>query len=864
MQTNPDNERDRHAHGDGVVDKNVRRSGPDHAGQQPGSAWRESYARDARLAWRRLIRQPAFSIPVVLTLALALGATTAVFTVLDAVVLSPLPYPESGQMVRLQTKVPGIGPDTLWGLAKGELHYFQESSQTLDELALYTFSRATVQIAGSSQQQAEHVLVVQASANLVEVLGVRTMLGRAMMPDDNLEQNASVTWLSHGLWERSFGSDPDVVGRVIVIDGRPIEVAGVLAPDAHLPEESQLPDFNIELWSPIWFDPVQPPTPSHVFRAIGRLHSEASLAQAQAELSRLTNQLPQALPQAYTESYLEKTGFATEVISLRDDVVGGVAQVLWILLGAVALVMLVACVNVANLFLAQTEARRREIAVRSALGAGRGRLAQYFLSESLLVTMIAGAVGLLLAHLATRLLIAASPGDIPRLAEVGISWASVAFTALLVLMCGTVFGLLPLTRRGSEAATLSAVSRTVVVSRRQLLARRVLVIAQVALSLVLLAGAGLLFQSFSNLLDNHPGIDPDGILTFRTVLPGARYQSYEDAAGFYHELVQKVEALPGVEAGGLAMMLPLTGFDGCSVVFVEGQSLAPGEQPPCVPLYLVAPGFFETLGVPVLGDSLEWSHLEQRAGVAVASKALAERLWPGQDPIGHALRGSPDTAPYRIIGVAGDVRASGLDKPPVEALYLPLVPAVGAELWPPMRDIAVVVRGEIAAPEEMTPAIRRVVAEIDSEVPMTNVQTMREIVASSMTRISFSSLLLGIASGVALVLSLVGIYSILSYLVAQRRTEIGVRMALGAREGEVRRLVVMQSLRLAAAGVALGLVGAFLITRYLSSLLYEISPTDPLTLGVVSVALILLASVASWVPAQRATRMDPNTALRLE
>jgi len=818
---------------------------------------------ELRHVFRRLVRRPAFWIPCVTTLSLAIGAAAGAFTVLEAIVLSPLPYPQAERLVRLETAVPGMGPGTHWGVGKAQFLYLRDQSDSFQEMALYTLSRATVG-AGEGGGSAEQVGVALVSAGMVEVLGMGPALGRAPRPEDNLAETPACTWLTDGFWRRRFGADPGIVGQTIVVDGRAVEVAGVLVPAAALPEQVRFPEIHVELWMPVRLDPAQPPVASHIFRSIGRLMPGVALNVAQVEVARWTEKLPTALPEAYSENYLRKTGFATELVSLREEVTGEVAGVLWILCAAVGLVLLIACANVANLFLARTEAQRRSLGMRVVLGASRFSLAGHLLGEALLLTLFSGAVGLVLAYWGIRTLVALAPAGLPRLAEIHLDGVAVLFTLVVSVVAGVAFGLLCLARHGGVPAALGTVGRGLASSPGHRTARSVLLVAQVTLSLILLSAAALLVQSFRNLTSVRPGLDPEGVFTFRVVLPATRYGSFEAVGILYQQLARELEALPDVVSTGLTAALPFTGYDGCSALFVDDRPLVAGEQPPCISIFFVAPGYFETLGVPVRGRSPDWSDLEQRTGVVVVSEALAQRLWPGEDPLGKAARLRPDTEPYRIAGVAGDVRANGLDSPSVEVIYFPLIPSAGAELWGPLQDVAVVVRTRTKSSQKQIPALRQAVARIDPQIPLTELRSMREIIARSMARISVATLLLVVAAGMALFLSAVGIYGVLAYLTVQRRPEIGIRMALGARSGQVRWIIVLQSLRLVAIGVTLGLAGTLLLTRYLHSLLFEVSPVDPVILGTVIMFLIVLAVAASWLPAHRAARVAPVEALRQE
>jgi putative ABC transport system permease protein len=815
----------------------------------------EEGAKELRLAARRLLRQPGFTLPVLLTLALGTGAATAVFTLLDAVVLRPLPYPAAERLVRLASPVPGVEPGARWGVAKGQFLHFQRQAHSFEALGLYTAAPVVLAAEGPGRP-AERAGAARVSGGVLDVLGVRPRLGRRITVEDGLTEEPAVALLGHDLWVRRFGADPGVVGRTMPVEGAPVRIVGVLPPDARLPEELELPDLaRIDLWLPLWLDPAQPARNNHVFRAVGRLRPGVTPAAAQSELARLTAALPAVLPEAYSPEFMRSTGFSTEAVPLREGVVGGAGRVLWVLFAAVGLLLLVACANAAGLFLARLQARRREMAVRAALGAGRRELARHFLAETVPLALAAGALALLMAHGAVRLLVALSPAGIPRLDEVRVGWTAILFTLGVSLAAGTAFGLLPLLRREGDVALLREAGRGMAGSRRQHGARAALVVAQVALSLVLLAGAALLFQSFRRLSAVHPGFDPRGVLTFRVSLPAARAESFEAADAFHRALVARLEAVPGVEAAGVGSALPLSGYDGCTAVIVEGPAQA------CVPVHTAAPGWLRALGVPVRGREGAWGE----GRVAVVSRAFAERTWPGRDPVGRTLYvGGIDTAPYRVVGVAGDVRGAGLDRPATEDVHLPLHPPSPALGSAPPPSVAVALRARAGRPERLEAAVRRAVAEVDPQAPVADVRPLSALVSTSMARTSFAALLLGAASLLALALSAVGMYGVVAYLVAQRRAEIGIRMALGAPARRVAREVVAGSLRLAALGVVLGLAGAVAATRALRSLLFGVSPADPWVLALASAFLAAVAALASWAPARRAMRVDPAEALRHE
>ena len=818
-------------------------------------------AREFRHAVRSLRRAPTFTAMTIVTLTLALGAATAIFTILDAVILRPLPYPHGDRLVALSSPVPKIKASPLWGLGRHELAYFKGASRTLEDLGLFQTEALTV-LSDGGAHDAERVMTASVSASLFTTLGITPEAGRLITATDNgnpdLNRAPTVAVLSHGFWQRRYGGDPSIVGRAIDLQGSPVSVVGIVPPSA------QLPDIKIDIWMPLYIDPTTARN-NHTYHAIGRLRPGVTVAEAQRELTALTARFGEVFPSVYTPRMLQATGFTTRVTSLRDDVVGElVTKAIWILFASVGVVLLIASANVANLFLVRIEARRLEVAVRNALGAGRIDLARHYLAESLTVAIVAslGAIGVGWGGL--RVLLALAPSDLPRLSEIHVGWTSALFTFGCATAAGVALGLLPVARPSVDLSILREGTRGGTGSRRRLTVRNALVVSQMALALILLAAAGLLVRSLHNLRTIDPGFDANGVMTMPLELPNAEYRtSYVRASNFYEQLASRIRALPGVTAVGFGGELPFDASDWCTgaVVDVPGPS---GERGDCVQMMQVTPGYFEALRIPIHGAAPTWSETNQQAAGAVVSAAFANRFWPNENPIGRGVRCCNATPPYyRITGVTGPVRTHGLDRPPGQVVYFPVIPF---DSNPGIEGSAaymrLVVRAAPTAATNLGPAIQRIVHESDPQIPIAGVTTMAELLAKSLARRSFTMMLLATAAGLALLLGAVGIYGVISYVVAQRRGEIGIRMALGARAGEVRAMVVRQSLTLAATGVAIGVAGAVFTTRLLSTLLFGISPTDPIVLGFAALALMLVAAAASYVPARRASRVDPAEALR--
>lgn len=830
----------------------------------------DSLRRETRRAVRSLARSPAFTVIAILTLALGVGATTAIFTMLDRVVLNPLPFARSDQLVWIDSPTPGVKPDSKWALSVAEFFYFKKNAHTLQDIAAYITSSMTV----TGKQSADRAPAAMVSASVFNVLGLRPALGRVLTRSDNLPHAAPVVVVSHDYWQNHLASDPRVVGTMLNIGTTPHLIVGVVQPGASVPDAASP---KVDLWLPLELDPDAAAQNSHYLPIVARLARGATIKSAQAELSRFTTQLPDLFPSGYSPTFMKQTGFSTEVLPLRTHVIGDIAGRLWILLGALGLVLMVACANVANLFLVRAEGRHREVAIRSALGAKRADLASQYLTETMLLSVVAGAAALALAFIGLRAMVATVPPELPRIAEVHLGWLSVLFAFGISLASGALFGLLTLLAAGQPAGDtmmLREGGRGLTSSRGQRFVRNALVVAQTAFALVLLAAAGLMMQSFRNMRNVPPGFDRTNVLTAEISLPNAQYDTYEKVEALYHLLLSRAAAIPGVRDAALGSTVPLTalrsdaglsGFSGCATVAVEGHPLQAGEEAPCVAAPMAAPGYFRTLGIKVRGTEPSWGDIESRTGGVVVTQALAERLWPGQDPIGKGVNPGGDQPPYyRVVGVTNDFRGTALDKPPTEAVFYPLLPLPKTGLWSPRTSATILLRTNGVPPQALTAPLRRLLASLDRNVPLANVRTMDDIVAQSMVRLSFTMMLLGIAAGMALILSAVGIYGVISYIVGRRRGEIGIRMALGAQASRVGGLVVLQSLELAAVGVVIGIAGALVMTRVLRFGLFDVSLTDPATLLSVSAIMLILAGLASYVPAQRAMNVDPVEALRAD
>lgn len=818
---------------------------------------------DLRRAAHRLTRAPGFALVAIITLALGLAATTAIFSLLDAVALRPFPYPGADRLMVLTHEVPGVAQAPSWGISKSNYFYYG-SNPAIERMGIYTSEDVTL----TGGDRPEQVSTVLGSPSTLALLGARAQLGRLFGPADvprtERDHGATVAVLSDPLWRARFGADPHVVGRTVRVDGSPLTVIGVLAPlqTQALPA---LPPEGAGVWIPLGLDSLEPAHNHHTYTGLARLRPGVTPDAAEGALRGMARRLVELFPTAYTQDFIEHTGFRPAVTSLRTAAVGPIVRVLWLMLGGVALVLGIAVANVANLMLARREAQRRDVAVQTALGASRGRLVRDALAEGAVLALAAAVVALPAAALAVRVTRALAPAGLPLLDTARVDWRAALVCVGVALAVAVCVGALPMLRVGTDFGALREGGRGTTAGRARLSARHALVVGQVALALVLLAGSGLLLESVLRLRAVRPGFDVDGVLTASVVLPSAKAIPDARAGAFWHALETRLTALPGVVAVGATERVPLNGSGGCTAIGVEGR----GEQG-CIHTAQVTPGFFRAMGIHVRGALPDWTSTERRLAGAVVTDALAARLWPNANPLGHGIiscetGGCQEHWYSPIVGVALGVRDNGLDQPPPEILYLPLTP-VPADTFPGQvpRGMTVVLRSTDSDPARYAPALRRAVAELEPGAAVGMARPMRELVSASMARVAFTMTLLSVAAGMAVLLAAVGLYGTLAYVVGLRRREIGVRMALGASAGDVRGLVVRQSAGLAGVGVVIGLFGALAATRLLRSLLFEVAPGDPRVLAIGVVLLAGVTALASYVPARRATHVNPTDALRAE
>jgi predicted permease len=817
----------------------------------------DAVSEEIRHAARRLTRSPAFSLAAALTLALAISANVSIFAVVHRVLLNPLPYGDPDRLVALDYAVPAQNVSSGLTVMSWQLyHQLSDHAQTLDGIAAYDTGDVTVTGVGDP----ERIRVAHATPTLASVLRVAPAIGRWFSSEEGVPGAADVAVLSHGFWARHYAKDPAVLGRRVMLNGLPAEIVGVMPPAFAFPEP------GIDLWLP-----AQSTRASATFlflvSGVARLRDGATLADARGEITRLIAALARVSPNQH--------GIISTALPLREAIVGRVADMLWLLLASVGLVLLVGCANVANLFLVRSEARQREIAVRQAIGAGAGRIAYYFLAESALLSVAGAALGLLLASGAVRLLVLLAPIGLPRLEEVTLDGVVVLFTVALSVLATFALGVIPLLRIAPLPLSLHESGRGQTATRVRHRARHVLMASQVAFALLLLVGSGLMVRSFQKLRAVDPGFTATG-LTFRIGLPEREYASRRAAVAAHQGIIERLSALPGVTAVATSTCLPLAGRCFGNSLIVEGRPPRPGLRQ-IASFRAVSAGYFEAMGLRLLrGRTIDEGMVARGEPIVVLNKALADSLFPGDDPIGKRVRSStPPNSPLgtppwlTIVGVVGNTPGTSLAEPaPMPQLYMPATTAGGPEIpanaliGPNVAATSYVLRTPTAA--DLTTAVRRAVAAVDPNLAVAQVRTLQEILDRASAQMAFTMILLAIAAAVALTLGIVGIYGVMSYVVSQRTGEIGVRLALGATPKRVARMIVRQGVSVALIGVAIGLGAALAASRVMASLLYGVSPRDPVVFAATTIVLMIVALVACWLPARRAARLNPLEALRAE
>jgi predicted permease len=816
-----------------------------------GMSWRE-----VRFAVRGLLGRPGFTAVTVLTVALAMGANTAIFSVVDGVLIESLPYPEPEELVSIQHDAPGLD---LIGMPQAPgLHvFYSQASRSFDALALYSARTATLVGDGAPQR----ISIGRATPSLFHVLGAEPVTGRLFTEGEGVPGGPSVTLISDALWAERFGRARDVLGRTLQLDGATVEIVGVM------PSDFAFPDPDVRLWTPLRIDPAGTEFGGFNFPAIARLSDGVSVETARSELNGLVPRFSERFPELFTPDMIANSGIAVDVHPYVDDLVGAVRPILLVLMATVGFVLLIACANVANLLLVRAEGRTKEVAVRSALGASRGHFFARYLAESLLLAVMSAVLGVAVAHGSLRVLLTRGPQNLPRLDQIGIDGSVLLFASALTVVATFLFSAVPALRNRAVpvAGIIRDGTRGATSSRQGNRMRSLLVAAQVAFALILLVGSGLTLRSFWAVQGVDPGYDATDVLTFELALPPGPYGDVEARARFHSELVGRIEAIPGVQVAGAVSHLPLWGFGGLDPLLVEGDAIDPDQIPPIVEMRAATPGYFEALSIPLTsGRMLEPTDVEARTGAVLVSERIVDVFFEGMDPLGHQVaQGIPsDHDPWsQIVGVVGDVHNASLTDEPMGAIYYPLVQGEGVRRTYLSQSMGYAVKTSVP-PTSIVSAVRSELRAMDASVPLANVRTMEDRIRDARAPMAFTMLMLAIAAGVGLLLGAIGLYGVVSYVTAQRTQEIGVRLALGAESGSVRGMIVRQGMAVTVAGLVVGLLGAYALSRFMGALLFQVDPDDPVTFGSVSVVLVLVSLVATWIPAARAAGADPVSTLR--
>jgi putative ABC transport system permease protein len=816
-------------------------------------------------AWRSLRRAPLFSITVVLALTIGIGSVAAIFAIVNAVLLRPLPYGHADRLVGAWHDMP---PISLWHAQQtvGTFRTYKKFAKTVTDIGLYDDGSANVSDP-DGRAEPERMSVAWTTRNVIPLLEVSPILGRTFSEAEDAPKGPSVAIISEGLWRSRFGGARDVIGKKLLIFGRSTEIVGVM------PSTFRFPSAETRLWMPKQLDPNEPFPGGFNHNAVARLKPGVSIEAAQRDfasvLPRIVDVAPMLAPGITAQMLLDQAKPVPRLVPMRDDVVGEIARVLWIVASAAGLVLLVTCANVANLLLVRADARHRELSVRAALGAGRARIMTHFFTESAFLTAVSSILGIALAYVAVRMLVSMGPAGTPRLDEIRIDASVVAFTFLVATIVAAACSAMPAIRfmRGDPLSGLRDGGRGGTTGGRRQRARSALVTAQMALALVVLVASGLLLRSFERLQSVRPGFNPDSVATLWLSLPSLRYPKDSNVVRFFSQLTERAAQLPGVTAAGVTSRLPLqpNGMNQ-DPFYVEGDASTATKIPPLQIFATVDAGYFKAMSIPLLAGHTFDRIDRQNGDEAIISRETAVRFFhdsTGQAAIGKRFRELPSGDWSTIIGVVGSVRDTSLQQPPTRAVYYPESIAKDTNAGPVRWTMALVARtnGDVAG---TTRAMQRLVREIDPTLPTFDMRSMREVTDASIARLSFTMTVLGVAAAVTLILGIVGLYGVIAYVVTLRTRELGVRIALGAQPRAVAAMVTRQGLVLSGAGIVVGLSLIVVVARFLRSFLYEVAPTDPFTLAAATGILLVFALLASWIPARRAARVDPTEALRAD
>jgi len=810
---------------------------------------------------RRLLHSPLFTATTLLTLAIGIGANTAIFSVIEGVLLKPLPFKNPEELISVRHSAPGINvPD----LPASPSNYFvyREENRVFEDIALWTYD--SLNVTGLAEPQQIDGLDV--TDGLLGILGVQPILGRSFTAKDDSAGSPETCMISYGYWQRSFGGDRGVIGRTVTVDATPREIIGVL------PQGFQLGDRAPAMLLPLQFNRARTTLGNFSFQSVARMKPGVTLAQARTDIARMIPMVwPKFAPPGRGDKKMfEDARLAPNLRSLKDFVIGDIGNILWVLMGTIGIVLLIACANVANLLLVRAEGRQQELSIRTALGASQGRLAADLMLESVTLGILGGTIGLALAYGALRLLILFAPANLPRLSEISIDTNVLLFALAISVLSGVLFGLIPIFKyaSGRVAGAIRQGGRGLSQSRERHRARSVLVVAQVALALVLLIGAGLMIRTFDAMRNVQAGFsNPEQVQAVSIGIPTAQVKDPEAVLQMQRAILDKIAQIPGISSATFASTIPMDGNQSFDPIWAEDRPYQEGKLPPMRRYKFAAPGLFKTIANPFLaGRDFTWTDILNKTPVAILSESLAKEYWgSAQAAVGKRIRETPESPWREVIGVTTDIRDEGVDQPASIAVYWPILAAnFQGNPIQIRRGVTYAVRTPRAGSQSLVNEIRQAIWSVNPDLPLERVRTLDELYRKSMARTSFALVMLAMAGGMALLLGIVGIYGVISYSVSQRTREIGIRMALGAEQPAVLRMFVGHGLKLVGIGVAVGLVAAYALTSGMKSLLYGVNAADPLTYVGVSLVLGVAAAVASYLPSRRAAAVDPVVALRAE
>src|SRR6202522_1948152 len=822
------------------------------------------FGSEFRQVMRRLGRAPMFTAITLITLAAGIGANTVVFSVLNGILLKPLPYPDPDRLIGVWLTAPKVGIKEL-NMSPSCYFIFREQNQSFVDLGLYNGD--SVSVTGIAEP--EQVKSINVTDGMLPLLGITPMLGRTISHEDDLPGKPPTVLLTYGYWKHKFGGSPAAIGKTITLDGTPTEIIGVL------PKDMQFMNYDdVQLVTPFQFDRAKRVLGNFSYEGVARLRPGVTVGQASADITRMMPIVNRSFPAppGFTVQLFEDAQFTPNLRPVKQDVVGDIGKVLWVLMGSIAMVLLIACANVANLLLVRVDGRRQELAVRAALGAGWGRIAMELMLESVLLGLLGSLLGLALAYGALQLLVALAPTGLPRIYEIGIDLPVLLFTFAIALFSSLLFGSIPIFKyAGAHLNTgLREGGRALSQSRQQHRARNVLVVVQVGLALVLLICSGLMIRTFRALMHVPPGFsEPDSLQTFRFYVPQTEIpdSDRERLVRMEQEIAAKLGAIPGVSSVSFSSDIPMDGRNSNDILFAEDRAYAEGELPPVRRFKFVSPGFLATMGTPLLaGRDITWEDTYQKIPVAMISENFAKEYWhDARNALGKRIRVGNTDDWRQIVGVVGDVYERGVDQPAGTSVYWPvMMDRFEGQKEALHRGIAFAIRSPRAGSQAFLNEVRETVWSVDPNIPLANAHTLGYFYTMSMARTSFTLVMLGVAGGMALLLGIVGIYGVIAYSVSQRTREIGIRMALGAQRKALVGMFVQQGLWLAGVGILCGLAAAFAVMRLMSSLLFKVSPVDPVTYGAVTLGVLVTAYLACYLPSRRAAGVDPVDALRAE